>query len=62
MNPDRIRFLLDLFFVRYLLRWITLPIRDGKTKLEKVMMYYGKEKKALTWKEEIGFYSIYVVI
>ena len=62
MNPDRIRFLLNLFFVRYLLGWITLPIRDGKTKLEKVMMYYGKEKKDLTWKEEIGFYPIYVVI
>lgn len=62
MNPDRVRKFLNSRIVRYLFRWATSVDHQGQVRLEKILLYYGKSKKGLSWMELLTFFWIYLAI
>lgn len=62
MNPERVRWYLNLWIVRALFRWVTQKTRDGSVRLEKILVGYGKPKKHLSFLELLTFLPVYLAI
>lgn len=62
MNPERVRWYLNLFIVRAIFRWVTQKTSDGSVRLEKLLVRYGKPKKGLSFLEFLTFMPVYLAI
>lgn len=62
MNPERVRRYLNLWVVRALFRWVTRRTHDGSVRLEKLLVWYGKPKKGLSFFEFLTFLPVYFAI
>ncbi len=62
MNPERVRWYLNLFIVRAIFRWVTRKTSDGSVRLEKLLMWYGKPRKGLSFLEFLTFMPVYLAI
>ncbi len=63
LNPERVRWYLNLWVVRGLLRWVTAPLGErGEVRLEWVLAYYGRKREGLSLFERMSFFPIFVLI